>query len=75
MMAYINKVENLMIIMNILRLNSNAIQLEAFNVFKIFVANPNKSKSVSDVLASNKDKLIAYLEALLTEKGIKVHLL
>ena len=35
--------------------------LEAFHVFKIFVANPRKSEKVERLLIKNKDKLIHFL--------------
>jgi len=61
MMRYINSPENLKIMMNLLRGTTKAIQFEAFHVFKIFVANPKKSKPVLDILIRNKDKLIEFL--------------
>lgn len=35
--------------------------LQAFHVFKVFVANPNKSKAILDILLKNKSKLIDFL--------------
>jgi calcium binding protein 39 len=49
--------------MNQLRDESQNIQFEAFHVFKIFVAYPNKPLEVSFVLNRNKAKLLAYLES------------
>ena len=63
MMRYIASRHNLKIIMNSLRDKSANIQIEAFHVFKIFVANPNKPPEIALVLYQNKSKLIAYLEA------------
>lgn len=71
MMAYICETKNLILIMNLLRLNSPAIQFEAFHVFKVLVANPNKPADIANILKQNCTKLIAYLEKLLPEKGIK----
>lgn len=70
MMAYICETRNLILIMNLLRLNSPAIQFEAFHVFKVLVANPNKPADIANILRQNCTKLIAYLEKLLPEKGI-----
>lgn len=39
-----------------------------FHIFKIFVANPNKSSDVATILSQNKTKLIAYLENFQTDK-------
>lgn len=61
MIKYINSAENLKIIMNLLRGTTKAIQFEAFHVFKIFVANPKKSRQVLEILVRNKDKLIEFL--------------
>ena len=37
-------------------------------MFKIFVANPNKSDDVVEILSKNAPKLIAYLETFQQEK-------
>ena len=41
---------------------SAAVRFEAFHVFKVFVANPEKDPAVLKILAKNKDKLISYFE-------------
>lgn len=61
MMVYIAGVENLMLIMTLLRDPSRNIAFEAFHVFKVFVANPNKSPAVLEVLVKNTDKLLRFL--------------
>merc|ERR1719419_487857 len=61
MMRYIHDRENLKLIMTMLIDSSKAIQFEAFNVFKIFVANPKQPYSVKLVLWNNKERLIEYL--------------
>jgi calcium binding protein 39 len=50
-----------MIIMQLLRDSSRAIQFEAFHIFKVFVANPNKQAPVIEILKKNADKLLRYL--------------
>lgn len=67
MMRYIGDKKNLMISMLLLRDRSGNIQLEAFHVFKIFVANPSKPPEVKRILLDNKVKLIAYLEGFHTD--------
>ena len=63
MMSYISSRSNLKIVMNLLRHKSSAqIQLEAFHIFKVFVANPKKAAEVEEVLSQNKARLIAYLQ-------------
>nr|Q9XFY6.1 RecName: Full=Degreening-related gene dee76 protein [Auxenochlorella protothecoides]CAB42595.1 putative MO25 protein [Auxenochlorella protothecoides] len=62
MMQYVSDVNNLILMMNLLKDSSRSIQFEAFHVFKVFVANPNKTKPVADILVNNKNKLLTYLE-------------
>ncbi|KAG0310106.1 mo25 protein [Dissophora globulifera] len=61
MTRYIASADNLKLMMNLLKDKSRNIQFEAFHVFKVFVANPNKNKPVLDILSKNQDKLIAFL--------------
>ncbi len=68
MMKFINSPDNLKIMMNLLRGKTKAIQLEAFHVFKIFVANPKKSPPVIDILVRNKKKLIEFLQKFQKDK-------
>lgn len=62
MNLYINSPENLKLIMTLMTDKSKNLQHEAFNVFKVMVANPRKSKPVSDILMKNRDKLLKYFE-------------
>ena len=41
---------------------SDQIKFEAFHVFKVFVANPRKSREVHSLLYANKNGLIDYLQ-------------
>ncbi len=68
MIKYVSSKSNLRTIMMLLRDSSAHITLEAFNVFKIFVANPNKPPEVVRILADNKVKLIKYLSGLHKER-------
>ncbi|CAB1458599.1 unnamed protein product [Pleuronectes platessa] len=61
MTRYISKPENLKLMMNLLRDKSSNIQFEAFHVFKVFVANPNKTQPIIDILLKNQTKLIDFL--------------
>ncbi|KAG6580385.1 uncharacterized protein IUM83_15073 [Phytophthora cinnamomi] len=40
---------------------SDALRMDAFHVFKIFVANPNKSPEVEQLLVRNCEKLLAFV--------------
>jgi len=62
MLRYITDPQNLMLMMNLLRDESHTIQIEAFHVFKIFVATPDKTRGILDILSRNHKKLLAYLE-------------
>lgn len=61
MTRYISDKENLKLMMNLLRSTSRNIQYEAFHVFKVFVANPNKPEPITKILIKNKDKLVKFL--------------
>ena len=63
MTKYINQAENLKLLMNLLRDKSKNIQYEAFHVFKIFIANPSKSRPVQDILFRNKTRLLTFLSS------------
>ena len=58
---YIASGDNLKVMMNLLCNPSRNIQFEAFHVFKVFVANPNKSQPVGEILLKNRDKLVEFL--------------
>ncbi|ODV64558.1 Hym1p [Ascoidea rubescens DSM 1968] len=62
MTTFVSYPENLKLIMTLLSDRSKNIQLEAFNVFKVFVANPRKSKPVNDILIKNREKLITFFQ-------------
>jgi len=64
MMRYISSSQNLVTILCLLRDPSPHITLDAFQVFKIFVANPGKPPEVVKILFDNKFKLIKYLSGL-----------
>ena len=68
MIRYVNSRKNLILVMHLLRDTSPHITLDAFHVFKVFVANPNKIPEVEKILKDNRDKLCNYLESLHSEK-------
>ncbi|KZW00814.1 Mo25-like protein [Exidia glandulosa HHB12029] len=61
MTRYIANEANLKMMMNLLRDKSKNIQFEAFHVFKVFVANPNKPPQIAAILRRNKEKLLVFL--------------
>ena len=68
MIKYVNSRTNLILVMKLLRDTSPHITLDAFHVFKVFVANPNKIPEVEKILRDNSPKLCAYLETLHSDK-------
>uniref|UniRef100_A0A8C1UA88 Calcium binding protein 39, like 1 n=1 Tax=Cyprinus carpio TaxID=7962 RepID=A0A8C1UA88_CYPCA len=69
MTKYISRAENLKLMMNMLKDNSRNIQFEAFHVFKVFVANPNKTQPVLDILLKNQSKLVDFLSRFQTDRS------
>lgn len=54
--------------MNMLKEKSKNIQFEAFHVFKVFVANPNKPRPIAEILLRNREKLVDFLMQFHTER-------
>jgi len=81
-MRYISDTSNFMLVMNLLKDSSRTIQYEAFHVFKVFVANPQKPASIEEILVKNKARLLEYLidfhsdkrdnEQFVEEKGLVI---
>ncbi|GAA5900335.1 hypothetical protein JCM8208_005328 [Rhodotorula glutinis] len=61
MTRYIANEDNLKVVMNLLKDRSKNIQFEAFQVFKVFVANPKKPPQIEAILRRNRDKLLVFL--------------
>eukprot|EP00898_Chlorokybus_atmophyticus_P000741 jgi/Chlat1/1668/Chrsp127S01910 len=68
MLRYISEAANLRLMMTLLTDPSKNIQYEAFHVFKVFVANPNKPAQITEILANNAQKLLRYLADFHTDK-------
>ncbi|KAG2302120.1 hypothetical protein Bca52824_030771 [Brassica carinata] len=68
MTKYVNSLDYLMILMNLLRESSKSIQIEAFHVFKLFVANENKPAEIVNILVTNRSKLLRLLADLKPDK-------
>ncbi|XP_042037447.1 calcium-binding protein 39-like [Salvia splendens] len=71
MKRYIGEVRHLKVMMTLLKDSSKNIQLSAFHIFKVFVANPNKPRDIKLILAKNHEKLIALLQSLSPGKGVE----
>ncbi|XP_042752761.1 putative MO25-like protein At5g47540 [Lactuca sativa] len=63
MRRYVSSKDNLIILMNLLRDTSRSIQIDAFHVFKLFVANEEKPIEIVSILITNRNKLLRLLGA------------
>ena len=68
MTAYVDQSKHLQLCMTLLRDERKMIQYEAFHVFKVFVANPKKSKDVNVMLFKNREKLLRFLPSFLQDR-------
>lgn len=62
LLTYVDNLDSLKLIMDQLRCKSKNICFEAFQIFKIFVANPNKPQCIVNILVRNKRQLVEVLE-------------
>ncbi|XP_038988293.1 calcium-binding protein 39 isoform X2 [Phoenix dactylifera] len=69
MKRYIIEVRYLKIMMALLKDSSKNIQICAFHIFKVFVANPNKPREIIEVLANNHAELLMLLHCLPTSRS------
>ncbi|KAF5465597.1 hypothetical protein F2P56_015583 [Juglans regia] len=69
MKRYILEVRHLKVMMTLLKDSSKNIQISAFHIFKVFVANPNKPGEIKVILAKNHKKLLELLHNLSAGKG------
>ncbi|CDP13759.1 unnamed protein product [Coffea canephora] len=60
MVRYVSSRDNLRILMNLLRESSKNIPLDAFHVFKLFVANQNKPPDIVNILVANRSKILRF---------------
>ncbi|KAL9453784.1 hypothetical protein AB3S75_009402 [Citrus x aurantiifolia] len=60
MVKYVSSLDNMRILMNLLRDSNKNIQFESFHVFKLFVANQNKPPEIISVLIANRSKLLRF---------------
>jgi len=62
MFVYVSDHRYLQVHMNLLRNEARTLQLNAFHVFKLFVANPHKQPQVERILCRNRERLVKLLE-------------
>lgn len=68
MTAYVDRGDHLKLCMNLLKDDRKMVQYEGFHVFKVFVANPNKSVAVQRILINNRDRLLKFLPQFLEDR-------
>ena len=68
MTMYVDRGEHLKLCMNLLKDDRKMVQYEGFHVFKVFVANPNKSVAVQRILINNRDRLLRFLPHFLEDR-------
>ena len=68
MTAYVDSGAHLKLCMNLLKDDRKMVQYEGFHVFKVFVANPNKSLAVQKILINNRDRLLKFLPKFLEDR-------
>ncbi|CAA7039647.1 unnamed protein product [Microthlaspi erraticum] len=68
MVKYVSSLDNLRIMMNLMREPTKNIQLEAFHVFKLFVANEEKPEDIVAILVANRIKILRLFAELKPEK-------
>ncbi|KAF7502252.1 hypothetical protein GJ744_006299 [Endocarpon pusillum] len=68
MTAYVDRGAHLKLCMNLLKDDRKMVQYEGFHVFKVFVANPNKSTAVQRILINNRDRLLKFLPKFLEDR-------
>ncbi|GKA86629.1 putative MO25-like protein [Tanacetum coccineum] len=69
MVRYVCSLDNMRVLMNLLRDSNKSIQVEAFHVFKLFVANQKKPPEIVSVLIANRSKLIRFFSDFSLEKA------
>lgn len=57
---YVSSLNNLRVVMNLLRDSNRHIQFECFHVFKLFVGNQSKPQEIIRVLLANQSKLLQF---------------
>lgn len=64
MRRYVGEEQFLQVQMNLMRDNSMAVKVDAFHVFKLFAARPDKQPRVQQILLKNRQRLVKVLESL-----------
>ena len=68
MIRYVSSKDNMRVLMNLLRESHKCIQIDAFHVFKLFVANQNKPTDIVNILCANRNKLLRFFDGFNLDK-------
>ncbi|KAI5306587.1 hypothetical protein KEM56_000172 [Ascosphaera pollenicola] len=68
MTRYVDSGDHLKLCMTLLRDDRKMVQYEGFHIFKVFVANPNKSVAVQRILINNRTRLLRFLPKFLDDR-------
>jgi len=68
MTSYVESGDNLKLCMNLLKADARMVNYEGFHIFKVFVANPNKSLEVQRILITNRERLLRFLPTFLDDR-------
>ncbi|KAL2466932.1 putative MO25-like protein [Abeliophyllum distichum] len=68
MIRYVSSKDNMRVLMNLLRESHKSIQIDAFHVFKLFVANQNKPADIVNLLIANRSKLLRFFDGFNMDK-------
>lgn len=68
MIRYVSSKDNMRVLMNLLRETHKCIQIDAFHVFKLFVANQNKPTDITNILCANRSKLVRFFDGFNSDK-------
>jgi calcium binding protein 39 len=60
-LRYIDDIENLQLIMALLKSSSRRVQNHAYSIFKLFVQNPRRADPITSALRKNRVKLCKFL--------------
>jgi hypothetical protein len=70
LIRYVNDPAQLHVILRSLFGKTQSTKLEAFAIFRIFVANPKKQQGVIDSMVEHMDRILALLDSLEVPKGL-----
>ncbi|KAI8558097.1 hypothetical protein RHMOL_Rhmol04G0062200 [Rhododendron molle] len=60
MVHYVSSLDNMRVLMNLLRDSNKTIQLDAFQVFELFIDSQNKPPEIVSILVKNRSKLLQF---------------